>query len=124
MVISFVNSFKSEWIKRKRSAASWLTVIGGFFIPAIMLAALLLNFDQTYSLFHSGNVWESLFMRSWQSMALFLLPMGVILATSLITQLEFKNNTWKQLHTMPQKLTTVFQTLGNPSDDAAVICVV
>ena len=41
-------------------------------------------------------------------MAIFLLPLGVILATSLITQLEYKNNTWKQLHTTPQRLTTIF----------------
>jgi hypothetical protein len=46
--------------------------------------------------------------QSWQLMAIFLLPMGVILATSLITQIEFKNNTWKQLHTTPQRLSTIF----------------
>lgn len=38
----------------------------------------------------------------------FLLPMGLILATSLITQMEFRNNTWKQLHTTPQKYSTIF----------------
>jgi hypothetical protein len=41
-------------------------------------------------------------------MGLFLLPMGVILATSLVTQLEFKNNTWKQLHVSPQPLSRIF----------------
>ena len=41
-------------------------------------------------------------------MAFFLLPVGVILASSLITQLEFRNNTWKQLLTTPQKLTSIF----------------
>lgn len=41
-------------------------------------------------------------------MAIFLLPMGVVLATSLITQIEYKNNTWKQLHTTPLSLTTIF----------------
>ena len=41
-------------------------------------------------------------------MAIFLLPVGVIMATSLVTQLEYKNNTWKQLHTLPLTLTTIF----------------
>ena len=41
-------------------------------------------------------------------MAIFLLPLGVILSTSLITQVEYKNNTWKQLHALPLKLTTIF----------------
>jgi hypothetical protein len=44
----------------------------------------------------------------WQNMATFLLPMGVILASSLITQLEYKNNTWKQVHASPQSFTTIF----------------
>lgn len=43
-------------------------------------------------------------------MAIFLLPMGVILATSLVTQLEYKNNTWKQLHTTPLHFTTIYFT--------------
>ena len=34
--------------------------------------------------------------------------MGVILAASLITQIECRNNTWKQLHTTPQSLTIIF----------------
>jgi len=37
-----------------------------------------------------------------------LLPLGIVLATSLIAQLEYKNNTWKQVHASPQYLTTVF----------------
>jgi hypothetical protein len=34
--------------------------------------------------------------------------MGVILAASLVTQLEYRNNTWKQLHTTPQSLSIIF----------------
>jgi len=41
-------------------------------------------------------------------MALFLLPLGVILTTSLITQIEYKNNTWKQLHTLPLSGANIF----------------
>lgn len=41
-------------------------------------------------------------------MAFMLLPMGIVLAVSLITQLEFKNNTWKQLHTTPLPFTSIY----------------
>jgi len=34
-------------------------------------------------------------------MAFMLLPMGIVLAVSLTAQLEFKNNSWKQLRTAP-----------------------
>jgi lantibiotic transport system permease protein len=108
MLVSFVHSFQSEWLKTKRSAAFWLVLIGSIFIPLILLAASFANFDDLYGEYHSGHFWKMTFRRAWQFMALFLLPMGVILATSLITQMEFKNNTWKQLHTTPQHFTTIF----------------
>jgi hypothetical protein len=41
-------------------------------------------------------------------MAAFLLPIGIILAVSLITQIEYKNNTWKQVHATPQGFMTIF----------------
>jgi hypothetical protein len=41
-------------------------------------------------------------------MEVFLLPIGIILATGLFAQIEYKNNTWKQVHTTPQWLTTIF----------------
>jgi lantibiotic transport system permease protein len=110
MQITFINSFQSEWLKRKRSAASWLTITGGLFIPLIILIGRLIEFDATYSMNGSANLWMTLFSKSWQFMAFFLLPLGVIMATSLITQLEFKNNTWKQLHTTPQSLSVIFLT--------------
>lgn len=108
MSIEFVHSFQSEWLKKKKSTASWLTTIGGFFIPLIMLIARFTDITKTAGENASANIWELLYTRCWQFMGLFLLPMGVILATSLITQLEFRNNAWKQVHTTPQRLTTIF----------------
>ncbi|WP_428655485.1 ABC transporter permease [Runella sp.] len=106
--MNFIYSFQSEWLKTKRSLASWLVIVGGFFIPLIMVAARMLYPDRAQKEGLSPRFWENLMTQHWQLMALFLLPMGVILATSLITQLEFKNNTWKQLHTTPQGLSTIF----------------
>ncbi len=34
--------------------------------------------------------------------------LGIVLVTSLLAQIEFKNNAWKQLHTAPQSLTNIF----------------
>jgi hypothetical protein len=106
--MNFLHCFQSEWIKRRRSLSSWLVILGAFFTPTIILVARLVRNRGLYAQSISPNFWESLFASSWQSMAIFLLPLGLILATSLITQIEFKNNTWKQLHTAPQSLTTIF----------------
>ena len=108
MVLSFVRSFQSEWLKKKRSLASWIVIAGSFFTPVLIIIARLVNHDKLVSVYSSANFWNQLWHSSWESMALFLLPIGVVLNTSLLTQLEYKNNTWKQLHALPLSLTTVF----------------
>jgi hypothetical protein len=109
--MKFINSLQSEWLKTKRSAASWLCIIGGFFIPTIYLIAFLVKgttFNKNVVPGVEINSWEIYFGMLMNNMQMFLLPMGVMLASSLITQMEFKNNTWKQLHTTPQSFTTIF----------------
>jgi lantibiotic transport system permease protein len=108
MVLSFLHSFQSEWLKKKRSLSSWLVIIGAFFTPLIIVIYRLVYYKQLAAMYAADGFWNKLWQDSWQTMALFLLPVGVILATSLITQLEHKNNTWKQLHTTPLNFTTIF----------------
>jgi len=103
-----LHSFQSEWLKRRRSAASWLTIIGGLFIPSIILLARITQPGKTLLTNSSQNAWDQLFNQCWQYMSIFLLPMGITLAASLITQIEYRNNGWKQLHTTPQTLTAIF----------------
>ena len=104
----FVQSLSSEWLKRKRTAAAWLVVIGGFFIPALILFARLYESGGLAAANANPRLWEIQYARCWEFMGFFLLPIGVILATSLVAQLEFRNNTWKQLHTTPQPLHVIF----------------
>jgi hypothetical protein len=105
---TFIHSFQSEWLKTKRSLAFWMVVIGGFFTPSIVIVARLFHYDKLQQIYAADNFWNLLWKNSWESMALFFLPLGAILSTSLITQIEYKNNTWKQLHTLPLTYTTIF----------------
>jgi len=105
---ALIHSFQSEWLKRKRSLASWLVMGGAFFTPAIITAARLVRHGRLAAENGAPAYWESLWKSSWESMAIFLLPLGVILATSLVTQLEYKNNSWKLLHTTPQRYLVIF----------------
>jgi len=104
----FINSFRSEWLKKRRTASSLLTVIGALLIPLIVLIARLDDAGALAAVNRQPRLWENLYGRNWQLMGLLLLPMGVVLATSLITQIEYRNNTWKQLCTTPQSLTMIF----------------
>lgn len=103
-----IDSFQSEWLKRKRTLASWLVVAGAFFTPLIILTARIKNHAVLPKLYAEDGFWTRLWNQSWESMEVFLLPIGIILATGLIAQIEYKNNTWKQLHVTPQGFTTIF----------------
>ncbi len=102
------HSIQSEWLKTRRSLSAWLVIIGGFFVPAIMLYGRLSDYDTLAADNQIESIWNNFFKDNWRYMAILLLPLGIILTVSLITQLEYRNNTWKQVHTTPQRLTTIF----------------
>jgi lantibiotic transport system permease protein len=104
----FFLSLQSEWLKKKRSLASLMIVGGAFFTPVVIIVVRLFHGATLPKLYTAPNFWIQIWQSSWESMALFLIPLGTIMATSLITQLEYKNNTWKQLHTLPVSLNTFF----------------
>ncbi len=105
---AFTDSLQCEWIKRRRSLASLLVLSGAFFIPLVITIVRIIYAAKLPKLYSSADFWEKLWQNSWESMALFLIPLGIIMATSLIAQIEFKNNTWKQLHATPLSLTNIF----------------
>lgn len=106
--MQYLLSVQSEWMKTRRSTAALLVVIGAFFIPAIIIFMRFVQREQLAALYQSPSFWHNHFFKHWQTMAFLLLPMGVILCVSLITQIEYRNNTWKQLHTTPQSFPVIF----------------
>jgi hypothetical protein len=105
---AFAYSFASEWLKKKRTASSVLIVVGSLLIPALIIIARSDSANGLAAANREPQIWETLFDRNWQIMAAFLLPMGIVIVASLITQLEFRNNTWKQLCTTPQSDAVIF----------------
>ena len=105
---AFFDCLHSEWLKQRRSLAIWMVIAGAFFTPVIVLAARLLHRDSLPSLYSSAAFWTSLWRSSWESAAVFLLPMGAVFATSLIAQIEYRNNTWKQVHALPLSTATIY----------------
>lgn len=106
--MTFIKGFQSEWLKKRRSMVSRLAIGGAFFTPLIILTARIYKHAEMPGQYVSDDFWRKLWYQSWESMAIFLLPIGIILATGLIVQIEYKNNTWKQLHATPQRFTTIF----------------
>lgn len=108
MANNFIQCFSAEWIKKRRSFSSWLVIAGASFTPLIFTCMYIFYPKQLLALHRSGNFWKAHFLRSWEMMSIILLPMGIVLAVTLITQLEFKNNTWKQLHTAPVSFSSIY----------------
>jgi len=108
MVMTLLRCIRTEWLKQKGSFASWLVLANGLFVPAILFAARLRHPHNLPALNRVPDFWEKLWSQMWQSMAIMMLPMFIILVTSLVVQIEYRNNTWKQLHTSPQPLPTIF----------------
>jgi lantibiotic transport system permease protein len=108
MIATFLAGVRSEWLKQRRSLGAWLVLGGGLFIPGIITAVRLLRPAGLPQLYRAPGFWERLWTQSWESMAVMILPLVVMLAASLIVQIEYRNNTWKQVHATPQPLATIF----------------
>ncbi|MEP7372387.1 MAG: ABC transporter permease [Chitinophagaceae bacterium] len=96
-------SIRAEIIKTKRSASFWLSILGAAVIPIIFFLAYIVKPEKTYS-----QTWDIHFLQGWQVFNAFLLPMFVILICSLIPQIEYKNNAWKQVFASPQTIGNIF----------------
>lgn len=105
--MSFAIATQAELLKTKRTASVWLTVLGAGFIPALFLTVYLLKPEGSLSQL-KASPWNVHFMWGWQAMSAFLFPMYIILICSLIPQIEYKNNTWKQVFAAPQSTGTIF----------------
>lgn len=105
---TFVQVFRSEWLKRKRSFATALVVVGSLFTPAVVAAVRITHPKGLAALYVSDAFWRNMWRASWESMAVFFLPMAAILATSVVTQIEFRSNAWKQVHALPVSMALVF----------------
>jgi lantibiotic transport system permease protein len=105
---SFLHAFHGEWLKRKRSFASTIVIAGSLFTPAIVVGVRLIHPENLPALYSKDSFWKNMWVASWESMAIFFLPLAAILATSLIAQIEFKSNAWKQVHALPLSTAVIF----------------
>jgi len=105
----FLRIFRAEWLKKKGSIAYWMVLMGAFFIPLVQMLTYLVYPERLLILHQdTGPFWELVFQRSWNLMSTVFLPMGIVIATSMLCQLEFKNNAWKQVHAAPVHFSTLY----------------
>jgi hypothetical protein len=104
---TFIINTKAELWKCCKTAAYWITILAGIFIPFTFWLMLVFKADHFVNIF-KNNPWHSLLRNCWQPTAAFLMPCYVILVTSLVVQVEYRNNTWKQVYASPRSYADIF----------------
>ena len=99
-------SLKPEILKTKRTASYYLTFIAAAFTPFMSMLDLFIgegaSADQKKTLFNQ------LFVDGFQMTSVVALPMFIILICTLLPQIEYKSNAWKQILASPQTKVNIF----------------
>lgn len=96
-------ALKSEILKTKRTASWYFVVLLSIAVSAIFVLTVSSN-DSS----HQINPWVAIFNEEFKSLNLLVLPMFTILVCTLLPQIEYSNNTWKQLLASPQRFMHIY----------------
>lgn len=98
-------SLRAEILKTKRTASFYLTFIAGAIGPVMSLLDLLFDGVSTDD---RHIILNKMFTANFQMTGFLLFPMFIVLVCTLLPQIEYKNNAWKQVLTSPQTKGNVF----------------
>lgn len=96
----FYTCFLNELRKLKGTFASWLILVGAFFIPVLYLIYYLTK--STGKITPEGlNPWDKFFGLHFMAAGPLLVPLFIVLLTSLILQIEHKADGLKKIFSLP-----------------------
>ena len=103
--MSLIVALRSELLKTRRTASLYLTLAAAAFGPLITMFEMLIEGVQKND---PTKIFNLLFIEEFQVTGLLALPLFLILVCTLLPQIEYRNNTWKQVLTAPQRKASVF----------------
>lgn len=106
--MNFVIATQAELLKTKRTASTWLTLIGAAIAPGVLFLIITFNPADGALKELSRSPWKTAIDLSFLFVLAFTLPAYIILVATLLPQLEFRNNTWKQVYASPQPIGHIF----------------
>jgi lantibiotic transport system permease protein len=104
--MKLLTAFRSEILKTKKTASFYFTLIGAAPVPLILLLNIVTGGGDVDAI-HKGSL-NAVFDLGMERTGLVFFPMFVILICTLLPQIEYRNNTWKQVFTSPQTKGAVF----------------
>jgi lantibiotic transport system permease protein len=103
--MSLVLSLRSELLKVKRTAALYFSGI----VAALMPFGFLLEYMEVKNLKDLlADPWNRFYSEGMMGFCFAILPLYIILVSTLLPQIEYRNNTWKQVLSSPQPLASLF----------------
>jgi hypothetical protein len=109
--MKFFISLRSELLKTKRSAV-WLSIlILSAIIPIFMLLVIREYHDGELSdqvAIIRKDAWNFYFKQGAAMIGFTLLPIYVVLISTLLPQIEYRNQTWKQVFAAPQSYGRIY----------------
>jgi lantibiotic transport system permease protein len=99
-------SLRSELLKTTRTASFYLTLIGAAVGPVIFLLNILLDEGEVDAL--EKDPLNALFKTLSEINGIAFFPWFIILICTLLPQIEYRNNTWKQVFASPQTKANVY----------------
>ena len=98
-------SIRSEILKTRRTASFYLTLIMAAVIPVIFFITICFDGISPESI---KDPFNAMFKVPFQLTAFVIFPLFVVMICTLLPQIEYKNNTWKQVLASPQTKANVF----------------
>jgi lantibiotic transport system permease protein len=103
--MSLLISFRSELQKTKRTSSGYLCLLGAGVLPLMQMADFFFD-DGAKAI--AKDPWNLYLLRGFEVVTIMILPLYVVLLCTLIPQIEYRNNTWKQVLTSPQLKREIF----------------
>lgn len=104
--MSLLISLRSELLKTTRTASFYLTLIGAAVGPVMFLLNVVIDENEIDA--SAKDPLNALFKILSEMNGTALFPFFVILICTLLPQVEYRNNTWKQVFASPQTKANVF----------------
>ncbi|GAB3233694.1 hypothetical protein GCM10027346_21950 [Hymenobacter seoulensis] len=99
-------SLSADTLKLRRTAALRLALLSGAF--PVLITFLIFFFKGHVILKAGGDPWPQFISMAWQTAGTLLLPLFVVLLTSLVVNIETKATAWKHLYAQPVGRGAVF----------------
>jgi len=104
--MKLIIALRSEMLKTKRTASFYFTIVIAAFIPAILLLNILTGGSDLGAI--GKDPLNGIFQLGAERTVIAFFPIFVILVCTLQPQIEYRNNTWRQIFASPQTKGNVF----------------